>query len=383
MFYEVTGIKEQNEESINIHFLIEQEGPGAVRNLLQGHDIIILWIKEAMWEEGSFGPISCTISENNKETVIIVKNEELFAAAEFLFELWFEVIDINFIKNPESVEKIAKILSDAKDQIQSEVTQKQLEITEQKEVSKKVYQDKELKKLQTILDEIFEYLTKLYPKIEWVIIPERIQRLRQLEETLKKLRMWRNSIKIKEVLNILFKLLEKIQLTYFEKAKKDNKFWSKLFEETQVLERELIQEYQKFKRSETIKALNIKQSKEDKYYVFLEKNGIYRRFLKKDLLQKLKNKQVFGYKFFDFAEFILIVICVELGLYVRVQELLFSGGDTQHIFIILLHIGILALLLFAVSFLKKKNLWRLFLLLLIRVAAYFLISTLVTTNFWL
>ncbi|NOZ44722.1 MAG: hypothetical protein GXP45_06350 [bacterium] len=53
------------------------------------------------------------------------------------------------------------------------------------------------------------------------MIEERITRLHVLEESLRKLRMGRNPVKIKEVLIVVFNLLDKIQETYFQKIKEE------------------------------------------------------------------------------------------------------------------------------------------------------------------
>ncbi|NOZ44723.1 MAG: hypothetical protein GXP45_06355 [bacterium] len=95
-----------------------------------------------------------------------MNEEELFDAAEFLAELGFDIVNIGFLDHEEDPQKVAKILSDAKYQIANDITKKKLEITEQKEETRQIYKDKQLKRLQAILDDLFDYLEKLYPKIE-------------------------------------------------------------------------------------------------------------------------------------------------------------------------------------------------------------------------
>ena len=383
MFYEITGIQEQNGESINIHFLIEQESPAQVRKILQGHEIIILWIKEALGEETSFGTIQCTIQEGDKQYTIIPQATKIFDAVVEIMSLWFNLINSNFIQNPLEQSKIDAIISDARDQLQTETNQKALEDQVELQTTKHIYQDKKLKKLQEILEEIFTYLTNLYPKIDGVVMPERITRLHQLENDLRKLKMWRNINKIKETLTILFKLLDKIQDKYFEKLEQEGWYGDKIFPETQVIERDLIREYQKLKKSETIKNLDIKANKGDKYYIFFEKNGMFWRFLRKDLFHSIQNINELWSTFFKFLQFVLIVINVELWLYAWTQNIFAWAGDIQHIWIILLYIGVASLVVFALSFFRRKNVWRLILLILIWIVTYIIVTLLIVNNFWL
>ena len=383
MYYEITGIKEQRWASINLHMLVDYDSPKKLRDFLQLHEIIILGIKEALWDEKTFGKVRCIVSENGIETPMILKIEQPFDAAQFLFELWFEVINVSYVDQEIPAEKMQKILWDAKDVIESEIAEKELEIAEERQQQKNIYEDKELQKLQTIIEEILEYLEKLYPKIDGIVIPERITRLHKLEEDLRKQKMWRNPSKIKETLQILFKLLEKVNDAYFQKLQEDGKADVKLFSETQVLERELIKEYQKLKKSETVKILNIKPSKNDKYYIFFQKAGIYFKFLKKDFFSKSKDAKAIGYKLFDIVQLALVAIAVELWLYLWAQQIFAYGAEQQHIFIVLVHLGILAVLLYGLTFFRKKNLRRTILLFLGWIALYFVVSTVVTMNFGL
>jgi len=383
MLYEITGIKEQNEESINIHLLFDYESPKKLRDWLQKHQIIILWIKEFFGTKEKFANIYAIIQEKDKQYKVFLNEEELFDAAEFLAELGFDIVNIGFLDHEEDPQKVAKILSDAKYQIANDITKKKLEITEQKEETRQIYKDKQLKRLQAILDDLFDYLEKLYPKIEWIVIEERITRLHVLEESLRKLRMGRNPVKIKEVLIVVFNLLDKIQETYFQKIKEEWTHNEKLFKETQVDIRDLLREYHMLKRAETVKELGIKPSKDDKYYIFAQKIWMYRRFLKKDFKKKLANKNRFGNKFFLYAQFVLIVIIVELTITLWTKKIIFFQEFNQTSLIILLHLGILAGLLLIFSYFKKQNLLRLFLLIALWILSYFIVKALIVNNFGL
>jgi len=381
MFYEITGIKEHGDESINIHILIDHESPRKLRDSLQVKGIIILGIKESFMNEKTWWKIRASVTLNQNKHDIILQEEEPFEAAVFLFLLGLDVLSLNFIGKEISKEKSDKIISDAKDQVNIEVSEQNDEIDEKKIKSWKLYEDKELKKIQRILDEIFLYLQKLYPKIDWIIIPERITRIHKLEEQLRKLKMWRNPIKIKEILVVLFKLLDKINIEYLLNMEKKNISSNTILDGSQIIERELIDEYQKFRKSEIIKTLDIKRNKSDKYYIFTEKNWIFLKFLKKDIIYKLKDYQLLWYKAFDLLQFMFVVICVELWLLLRWQQILWTGIENQQIFIVLIHLWILAILIFGLSFFRKKNLWILLLLIFVWIWLYFLVSTIVTMSF--
>ena len=382
MFYEITGIKEQNDGAINIHVLIDHDSPKQLRDSLQAMDIIILGIKESFSSPEERGKTRAMATyPDGMEHEIVQQEADPFEAAIFLFMLGFEVTSVNTIDNKLDPDKISKIVSDAKDEVTEELSEQKAEIVQAQTKSRKVYEDKELLKLQNILDEIFDYLQKLYPKIEGVIIPERISRLHKLEEQLRKLKMGRNPTKIKELLTIFFKLLDKIAENYLKHMKENNISAKKILPESEIVERELIEEYHKLKRSETVKTLNIKKNKSDSYYIFTEKHWIFIKFLKKDILHKLGDTTLLWYKTFDLLQFMLIVVCVELGFLLWGQKILGNGQESQHIFIVLIHLGILAILLFVLSFFRKKNMWRLLLLLILWIGLYFLVSQIVMMNF--
>ncbi|NOZ44721.1 MAG: hypothetical protein GXP45_06345 [bacterium] len=110
---------------------------------------------------------------------------------------------------------------------------------------------------------------------------------------------------------------------------------------------------------------------------------MYRRFLKKDFKKKLANKNRFGNKFFLYAQFVLIVIIVELTITLWTKKIIFFQEFNQTSLIILLHLGILAGLLLIFSYFKKQNLLRLFLLIALWILSYFIVKALIVNNFGL
>lgn len=380
MLYEISGLKQEWEESTSVHLLIENESPKALRDDLQSLWILILDIKEFLWDPAERGVFSLQ-AQAKIAYHIISANADAFSACVELFKLGFEVMSLDTVHPSMDSATVQKIIEDARQEVIISKKQKSEQVASQKKQSKKVYEDRDLEHLHKVLDDIFAYLKLLYPKIETLILDDRVRRLQQLEEQLRKLKMWRNPTKTKEVLIIFFALLDKVAEEYFVYLKNNNLFAEPIFAWSQIVERDLILEYHKLMQAQVIKSLWLPQNASDKYYNFTEAPGVFLKFIKRDLAQWLWQHRVRGYRVFDVLQFVLIVLCVELGVWLWGNSLLNSSANTEHVFVILMHVGIGAFWLFLMSIWRKYHKTNSILLLFIAVLLYFASSRLIVSYF--
>jgi len=378
MFFEIHGLKDINGEKQNIQILVEASNPGDIRDFFMSKNIIVLSIKEYSESLSEFGKISWTFIEKEHQFTFIIDEKTIEDACYLLIYLWFNIRTISSSKETINKEEMKKIINNIQKQIEDEKKeQEEKEITE-KEESKKIYDDRRLQKLQNVVDGIFSYIKTLIPKVQNYVDSEMITKLKKEEENLRKLRMWRNASTIKEALTTILPILENIKNSYILVKKKD---WIKIFEESVVTDIDVIDEYNKLKKSRLIKNLHIKQSKEDQFYIFFDKIGLFVRFLKKDLLVKFKKIRLWLPKTFDAVEFVLAVITVEFGLFIRANNLMFFTEKQDHIFMFMVHFGVLGFGVWLLKKFLKANTGRVIVLTVIAMIWYFLIMKILSLFF--
>lgn len=370
MFFEIHGLKEINEEKENIQILVSAENPGIIRDFFMSKNIIVLSIKKYKEDPVKFGNISWTFIEKNDIFPFIEKGESIKKTCFLLTHLGFTLDTIKSSDEILSEEDIKKLIKTTYIQVQKEEEEQEEEIIIEKEEARKVYEDTSLKKLQYIVDEIFSYINKLIPKIQDHVEHDKIQELKKEEELLRKLRMGRNSKTMKEILEKTLFILEDLKNTYIESIKKD---WTNIFERSVVTDVDIINEYNKFKKSTLIKGIKIKQSKEDQFYVFFDKIWLFVKFLTKDIIHYSKQILRRLSKTFDIAEFMIAVIIVELWVGIWSNKLLYFSENLDHFFIFMIHLGVIWLWIWIVKKFLKINFTRIFILIAVCLIWYFVV----------
>jgi len=369
-------MKQAQEESLQFHFLMQWTNLESIKGILAENAIIVLWLKESELDPKQFGNIFAKIATENIDQ-IIVKTETLEVAINLLMKAWFVIEDVNFFQNPINSDEVQKLLHNILQEVIDQKKEEKLEIQQKATARTKTYANSGMDKLQPIFNELFAYIDEIQLKTKEIADYKQAKELQSLAARLRKRRMWRNLDKIREILNELFQILDDIYEKYIAYLQKSME-QKDIFPDTINKELDVVREYHLLQKSKTIKALGINQSSDDKYYGFSQEFGIYQRFLQKDLSKKFSKTTNIFYHLFTIVEFSVIVIALIVWSYVLSQERLYNQVDITQIYSILWKLGILWLLIFVARYLRKQNIWRLFLLSIGIVAFLFILSYIVS-----
>ena len=116
-------------------------------------------------------------------------------------------------------------------------------------------------------------------------------------------------------------------------------------------------------------------------YSIFGRFGVVWKFLRRDFLSKISNLTNVFYSLYDLFELVLLTIIFSLWVYLVLNPLYLFSKDVTHIYFALINIGTLWLITFFTRYLRRKNLWRLIILIPIIIIIYYILINIVNTNF--
>jgi len=378
MYFHIKAIKEIYDTNQNVDVLIEAVSEEEVRAMLEAQQILILEIKKYEKGRTSFGKTYWLIRYQDQIKEIISPISEVSELCKLLFSLGFEVRDANTFVDPLPEDDVQTIITKFKTQIQKKIVQKTQEAAEQKQAAKDTFADKGLITLHKIVDEVFDDITNLLVKIHEDSDTKKVKKLETYQETLKKLRMGRNVPKMKTVLTKIFIIMDELRNTYLQQVETEK---YEILPESVVSNIDILREYEKFRQSKFIKELGLKPRKDDRYYIFLQRIGLFKRFLQADLEAKLHKFKSISYHIFDRAEFLFIVMLIEFGVYLWLNQFWTLRTDLYQVFLWLIIIWLAGLIVFVARKLRKPHFLWLIILAWLSICIYYLVRMFLFLNF--
>lgn len=373
MLFHIIGVKEDgksindnidNDEQLivrhNLDILIESIDINEARRVLEIWWIIMISIKIYPENEDSFGKIYLKVNCDWKSIRIINYMDDIYESARFFLNIWLDVEDINYLNNPESDIESKKILTEAKIYIDEQKKRIQELLAKKKLQKENMFSNQELVKIRHIIDEVIERWAELVDRTIWIIDIKKIKKLKDLRWELSKLRMWTNQIKIVNACEEYLNLMESTELEFLEKKKNELGNLEILNKDSVISNIDVMKEYARFFKA--IKTKWIWWSIRNEYgdYITFGVGWIYIRFLSYDLIKKFSNVKEVIYKIYDWMEFILIAIIIEIVVY------MIFGSIWKEIelknFVLLSNIWIVGMVLYFIKFIRRKNIMYLIIL---------------------
>lgn len=384
MTFVINAIKQWKEQQ-NIEFLLLSDSPLFVRKLVEKVGLVLLSIKDYRSTKESFWPGYVGISyENQTIEMVFKKDMTLKDSVFFLVSVGLNVVDCNTFVEPQSPEQVQKIISTCKKEYAEEQEKSKIQDKKAQDSNKKIYYGNDmLDKSKVVINRIIEKIDWLL-KDKWAYIPSRDLRIiKDKIEELKKLRMWANYDKIRDLLQELFEMVDSIEDWYFTEAEKTA---IPLFEWTEVSNIDLERQISILEKVKQQKQFGWKVEVQRQDYVALWEYLVFLIFLKKDLLNSLKNLSSFLLLFFDYLQTWIMIVIVMVGLYIPINKMFGFQDSMSHLYYSLFSLGLLGLFFYiAIYFIKKefvkKYLLIQILLFLAVVFVYFLSSSLIKNSF--
>ena len=365
MIYLVHTLKQQKEKTINTDFVIEADSEEIIKVIMNNCKVIVLSTTLVPWWPKSW-TFFANLQYEEKILKCCIAADNIEHACQRCTLIDLPIVSIQDINNPissqESESYIQKFLEERKLQIEQE---KQKENKEKKEKTIDMSNRKQ-KKITEIITQTLEDINKLPSNVlENRNLVSEIHELNDLKEMLTKIKMWSNVEKSTQVLERVFTLMEKIELTNIIATKTENlwwEVWEKILTDDSVdfSDSDIINELWKLKRAKQGQQIGMNQWIWDIYYTVFWLIGLYQKFIAKDIIKKIsKIKDIISW-IIVYIHFIIIQISLYISL--RIMRLSFLHEEiSQYISMILVVVGIVGTVwLIPLAFRKKHILFVLF-----------------------
>ncbi len=356
MTFVVNAIKQDNEDSKkseHIQFLLEVDSPLFARKFLEKSWLVLLSLDDFLSSVDKFWPLYAVVLFENQRVRLVGKKEISLKDFCLLFlRMWFSVEDINTFSDPQPLDQVKKIIDFCKKDLEDQKNVQNQQIQKEKDAERKIYyEDDWLEKAKKVIARSLEKVNILLTQ-KWAFISAKdLRTIKDKVEELKKLRMWTNYEKIRDMLQDLFSLVDRIEEDYYASLQDSSQV---LFDGTQVtsvdLERQVsilekVQQQQMFWWSVSVKR---------KDYVAFWETLLYLFFLKKDFLHVFDNILLYVYRIFDFLQIGLLFVFVFFSL-ALVYFSFSSTTEPVSIYYALVSFGFLWCLAYFFSLLRIKS----------------------------
>lgn len=337
----------------DINILLESENIESAKWFLEFFGIIVISINKYEQAENIFGKIFLQVKYEDKILRIISKETDINEACMIYTRIWLDIVNINFLEWWIEENEMKNIIEQSK--IKAEEEKKMRDIIEKKKIEKKkkVYADEWLLAIRKAIEESIERCDELIPRTLSVVDSSKIKKLKDLRSELSKLKMWTNQIKIVSIWEQFLNLMEDIEIEFLERMK--NEVWvSEILDPNSIVSNiDIIKEYSRYFKAIKTKAIGWTVKNEYSDYVTMWQKWIYFRFLQRDAFKKLRSAKDVIYRVYDWIEFILVAVIVEIAIYSIVGK---TWADMElKNFVLLSNLWIIWVVLFVIRMIRKKN----------------------------
>jgi len=378
MTFSVNGIKQEKDQKYTVEMLVGVDASLLARKLLETNNILILSVKEFLQDKKTFGDIYFTIEQNFQTIEIVTKYSDLQEAANFFSFVGFEIRTINRFSMPITEKESDMIIAQAKAEAEKKKAAVKEAIQQTEAAEKKIYVDEKLQSAKKIIVRVFEKVDECTKRATGLISMQDNKKLKELVEELKKLRMGTNFEKIRETIQAIFKMIEKIDDDYFASVQDPN---TTILPDSLVTTTDVDKELERMENVRILKSLGAHISLKNQDYASFGSSAIYWKFLQKDLLLKFADLPAVLSSLYDITELILLVVVSLLGVYTLANEIYLFSVNQFGLSYMLMSVGLRGMVIFAARYLRNKNIGRLLLIILLAILLHYVLMWAVTTNF--
>ncbi len=378
MTFSVNGIRQEKEEKIAVDILVCVDALPLARNILEQHNIIVLSINEFTQEHKEFWDIYFTIKRNLEDVDIVTKFDDVQKASDFFTSVGFDLVTINSYANPLEPSRIVEIIAKSKaDEEVKKAAEKALAEKRQAQ-QKKLYTDAQMQEAKKILAKVFEKIDTSVKRATGQIPILAMNKIKNMTEELKKLRMGTNVETVKDLVEQLFDILEDIDNTRYESQKQ---LANPIDKDSIITDMEIEHELERMQYTQILKELHANIPLRNQDYKVFGEPAVYRKLLQKEFIHKVKDPASILYNLVDITEFTLLILVTLLGVTTMINQIFLITSAGLGLAYALITIGIRGLVAFFANLRKKRNIPRLIFLILLAILAHYLIMRVMTSNF--
>lgn len=379
MLFKIDWLVNVAKKQANIKLAIDTNSESTVREICGKYGIILFSITPFKETLENFAK-SYAQFDFEKNTVIFYsqfeKTKELY---DVLRELWITITYINTLSNKTPDAEINSLLEKLENEYKIAHAPKKEE--EKSYISKftdlVVEQDsKELEKVKAIATKTIEEANALLEQSSWEQHNSILLKVRNANDELKRLRLWTNITTLRDQINTLYDLMEKLELQHLESLKDDE---IKILEWSVVSYLDLISEREKYR-----KTMTLQKAKASKwfwsYYIFFGTLWLYQKLLGKDIKWKLTNIVIIVDWIYNILIMFVMMTIIWLVLLQLFNSIAFKWSFFTSAFIDIWIMWVCSAILMKI---KKPHIINLLITWPICILLYFLLHSIIYTNFWL
>ena len=215
MTFSVNGIKQEKNEKYKVEMLVCVDAPLLARKILEQKKILILSLKEFSQDKETFGDIYFSINLNFQEITMVTKYEDIQEACTFFTFIGFEIMNINSYSTPLSEKQVDAIIEKAKLEVEKKKAEIEQQSRQKEAQENKFYQDIDLESAKKNIFRVFEKIEEMGKRSAGTISIQDMKKIKSLSEELRKLRLGTNLEKIRDTIQELFIIIEKINTVWY------------------------------------------------------------------------------------------------------------------------------------------------------------------------
>lgn len=378
MTFSVNGIKQEKEEKHAVDILVCVDSLMLARNILEKQNILILSINEYSQEHKVFWDIYFTINLNLEDIDIVTKFTDIQKACDFFAFVGFDITKINRYSSPISPLKMAEIIAQSKAEVEKKKVEDKLLLEKSKAKQKKIYADQKLDQAKEFLARVFERVDATVKRSVGQIPIMDMNKIKYMTEELKKLRMGTNVETIRDTVEELFTILERINAARYESQKAQA---VAIDGESIITDFDIQEEAEKLEYTQILKSIHANVPLRNQEYKIFGASAVYLKLIQREFWHKLENTSGLFYVLYDITELIALILVTLLGITTIINQIYIVTTAEPGLAYALVTIGIRWLVIFFARLRRTKNIGRLILLIGLAILAHYLLMRMVASNF--
>ncbi len=352
MIFHVVAIRELFGKNYSIDVLFFWLSEERVRDVLREYKLVALQLYEYKEEKvKNYWKIKILINFEWQEIRLLSNTTEIEGTVYWLSVIWFDIQNINFVENWLEQTKIDEILKTAKADATQWLNEKKEADAQKKKKEAELFDEKKWEKYQIEINKLLNNIQKLTNDAKDFVDKDKLKNLFKQWQELSKLKMWRNFEKIAITLEKTYNLYGDLEQEYLlkQKASRIQVSWSNVSDTYVVSE---IQKLEKAKWLTNLWSTNVNDVLNANFWWVL----MYLKFLKKDLVEKLKSFPDKFPKIFDDILLWMILLETFAWLYFSLSKVLYYSDMNDYVYVMLVNFGVFWLVIYWANFIKKKSL---------------------------
>lgn len=365
-------------KSENIEMVIDSQlGEMELKNMLQKSKIVSLSSSIFSEEIWTFANMIFTINRDDKEIKIWLQWNDIVSYCEKFMVVWINIKNVETIPNTIDEKTSSKIIADTKAKLAKKKQEEIEKKMKEKDKESHSIDGKQKDNAVAMLNQTIEDIDILRAKVNTIASGNELKKLSEHQEELKKLIRWSNIDKMKQEMEEVFILMQKLENDYIIAIRP---YQENINQNSVITNIDVVNEYNTFVRANNAKKANTQQNRKWVYYSTVGELWIYLKFLWKDMTSKVSNVPNIIAGLWNIIEYTILSLAIIYGIYIIFNKLL-AIETSLDLYKSLVYVGAIGFSISITKVLKSNNIVMMFLRIWASFVVYYFLMNWIVTNF--